>query len=211
MRHLLIYAASIFMSASANAASFTFGIDPFAGSTALTTAGRQVVGGEPFITFNVATDQFVLASSAFGPYGFGPNINFANDVIGNIPTSGNNMIVLRTFDDDANAATVFGAGNAANLIATRLTSPAPGFFIYFNSALDLPRLVFSTDLNDNTSDLKIIARLTNLPGQAGRDAMATFTAGNFVVPEPSSWALLLSLPVAIWSLRLRRRAGLLAN
>ena len=48
------------------------------------------------------------------------------------------MIVLETFDDDANAATAFAAGNAANLIAARLTTPGPGFFIYFNSALNLP-------------------------------------------------------------------------
>ena len=33
----------------------------------------------------------------------------------------------------------------------------PGFFIYFNSGLDLPRLVYSTDLSDNTADLKVLA------------------------------------------------------
>jgi hypothetical protein len=36
------------VAANAGAATFTFATDPFAGSTALTTPGRQVVGGEPF-------------------------------------------------------------------------------------------------------------------------------------------------------------------
>lgn len=205
MRRLVVSLVASLLSATAAAAPFTFGTDPFAGSTALARPGRQVVGGELFITFNVATDQFVLAQSAFGPYGFGPTINVVNDVIGNMPTSGVNAIVLRTLDDDGNAATPFGAGNAANLIAARFTAPSPGFFIYFNSGLDLPRLVFSTDLNDNTSDLKIVARLTNFTGQAGRDALPTFTAGNFVVPEPGSLALLFAMPLAFWSLRRRAK------
>ena len=75
------------------------------------------------------------------------------------------------------------------MIANRITTAGPGFFIYFNQGLDLPRLVFSTDLNDPTADLKILFRMTNLTGQGGRDAMPTFTASNFeftTVPEPSS-------------------------
>lgn len=104
-----------------------------------------------------------------------------------------NIIALQTFDNDGNPATPFAAGNAANLIADQITSPGAGFFIYFNSALDLPRLVFSTDLNDNTADLKILFRMTNLTGQGGRDAIPTFTASNFeitTVPEPATILLL---------------------
>ena len=106
-----------------------------------------------------------------------------------IPASGVNTIVLQTFDDDGNPATPFGAGHAANLIAAQITTPGPGFFIYFNQGLDVPRLVFSTDLNDNTADLKVLFRMTNLTGQAGRDAMPTFSGANFqlAVPEPSSF------------------------
>jgi hypothetical protein len=86
--------------------------------------------------------------------------------------------------------TPFGAGNAANLIADQITESAPGLFVYFNSGLNVPRLVFSTDLSENTSDLKILARMTNLTGQP--DALAGFNAANFVlVPEPSEWALFL--------------------
>jgi hypothetical protein len=194
--------------ATASAATITFFTDPFAGSTALTTPGRQVVGGEPSISFTPGVDQFQFDLGAFGPYGVGPNILFVNDVVGNIPGTNVNTIVLRTFDDDANLATPFAAGNAANLIAGQLTTPTPGFFIYFNQGLDLPRLVFSPDLNDNTADLKILARMTNLTGAAGQAAMANFTAANFAtvttVPEPSSMLLLSSGGALLAFLRRRR-------
>jgi hypothetical protein len=174
----------------ADATAFRFDTDPFAGSTALTTPGRQIVGGEAFVSFNIASDIFSLESTAFNA---GNQVLFANNVVGSLPTSGVNIIVLQTFDNDGNPATPFGAGNAANLIADQITSPGAGFFIYFNSALDLPRLVFSTDLNDNTADLKVLFRMTNLTGQAGRDAIPTFTESNFeitAVPEPVTILLL---------------------
>lgn len=175
---------------TALATTFTFDTDPFAGSTALTTPGRQVVGGEQFISFNIASDVLAFDPTVFG---IDSAIYFANDVVANLPSSGLNVIVLQTFDNDADGTTPFGAGNAANLIAAQITSSGAGFFIYFNSGLDLPRLVFSTDLSDATADLKILARFTNLGGQAGRDAIPTFTAANFsilTVPEPGTLALL---------------------
>lgn len=194
--------------ATASAATIVFFTDPFAGSTALSTPGRQVVGGEPSITFTPGVDQFQFDLAAFGPYGVGPNILFVNDVVGNIPGNNVNTVVLRTFDDDANLATPFAAGNAANLIAGQLTAPTPGFFIYFNQGLDLPRLVFSTNLDDNTADLKILARMTNLTGPAGQAAMANFTAADFAtvtaVPEPSSMLLLTSGGALLAFLRHRR-------
>ena len=94
-------------------------------------------------------------------------ILFANDVVGNIPGTDVNTVVLRTFDNDADLTTPFGAGSAANLIAGQLTTPTPSFFIYFNQGLDLPRLVFYPNLDDNTADLKILARMTNLTGARG--------------------------------------------
>jgi hypothetical protein len=183
---LLIPIVALILSASANATVFSFNTDPFAGSTALTTPGRQIVAGENFIYFNIATDIFSLESTAFG---VGSQVQFANNVVANLPPTGVNVVVLQTFDDDANSGTAFAAGNAANLIANQITTAGPGFFIYFNQGLDLPRLVFSTDLSDNTADLKVLFRMTNLTGQGGRDAMPTFTASNFeftTVPEPSS-------------------------
>lgn len=203
-----IVAALLTLNAAVNAATFDFVSDPFAGTDVLTTPGRQVVGGEPFISFSIASDIFRFDPKVFG---VGNQVLFANDVAGNLPTSGVNVIVLQTTDNDGNPMTPFGAGNAANLIADQITSSAPGFFIYFNSALDLPRLVFSTDLSDNTADLKILARMTNLAGQPGRDALPTVTESNFApTPEPSSM-LLMTTAGAFWAcaytLRRKRLRG----
>ena len=188
-------AALLTVSTPAAAAVITFNTDPFAGSTALTTPGRQVVGGEPSITFDIATDVFSFDATVFG---IDDTVSFANALAPNLPVSGLNIIVLQTLDNDANPATPFGAGNAADLIAAQITSAGPGLFIYFNSGLNLPRLVFSTDLSENTSDLKILARMTNLTGQSS--ALATFESDNFQIvpaPEPSSLAL-AALTASMW-------------
>lgn len=182
-------------SVSASAATFTFNTDPFAGSTALTTPGRQVVGNELFVpAFNLATDVFAFDPAVFNA---GTSLTLANNVVGNLPSGGANVIVLQTTDNDNNPGTGFGAGNAADLIAAQVTQPGAGFFIYMNSALSVRRLVYSTDLNDPAADLKILARLEQ---PTGADAIATlpsFTAANFAlttadtsVPEPATFALL---------------------
>lgn len=185
-----------------NATTFRFDTDPFLGSDALTTPGRQIVGGEDFISFNIASDIFSLESTVF-PFSPGNEVLFANNVVGSLPTSGVNIIVLQTFDNDGDPATPFAAGTAANLIAAQITSPGAGFFIYFNQGLDLPRLVYSTDLNDNTADLKILFRMTNLIGDDGRAAIPTFTESNFeitTIPLPPTVLLLGSglLGLAGW-------------
>lgn len=208
MRRRSILPLLLALAPSAFGTTFTFNTDPFAGTTATTTPGRQVIGNEIFINFNIGLDVFAFVPAIFGA---GNQVLFANNVAASLPTGGVNVVVLRSFDDDNNPATAFGAGNAANLIASQITTPGAGFFIYFNSGLDLPRLVFSTDLNDNTADLKILARLQNLGGQNGRDAMATFAAGNFTfaadtaVPEPTSLAMGACALALVFALRLRPR------
>ena len=177
-----------FLVGLANATVFTFNNDPFSGSDALTTPGRQIVGGEAFINFDIANDLFAFDTTVFGAYGVGDQVLFVNDLSSNLPSSGVNVIVLQ------DSTVPFAAGLAADAIADEITTPGAGFFIYFNSGLDLPRLVFSTDLNDNQADLKILARMTNLTGISGRNALPTFTASNFVfqqaIPEPTTIALL---------------------
>ena len=207
---ILSVVLGLMTSSPVGAAIITFATDPFEGSTALTTPGRQVVGNELFTEFAIASDVFAFEPTVFG---IGETINFANATVENLPTSGLNVIVLQTFDNDADPTTPFAAGTAANLIATQLTSPAPGFFIYFNSGLDLPRLVYSTDLSDNQSDLKILARLTNLGGQAGRDLIPTLTAANFQVasvPETAGNSMFVIAAMALLAVRssLRRRSAL---
>jgi hypothetical protein len=208
---LCIAAAGALLSTTASAAVFNFASDPFAGSNALTTPGRQTVGGEPFITFSIANDVFSFSAPVFG---FGDTINFASGLAGALPTSGSNAIALLNFDDDANPATAFGAGNAASLIASQITAPGAGFFIYFNSGLDLPRLVYSTDLSDNTADLKILARMVNLNGQPGRDAMPTFSSSNFQVSVPeqaSSLTLVIAAGALMAGTRLFKRKAATAR
>jgi hypothetical protein len=195
-----------FASATAQAAPFVIDVDPFAGSDALATPGRQVVGNgvEPAIDFDVANDQFVIDLAALSAYGFGPNINFANGAVDDIPVAGANVVVLQTLDNDANPLTPFLAGNAANLLAARITTPGSGFFIYFNSALDLPRLVFSTNLDDETADLKIVARLNNFLTHP--EFLPLLDEDNFAtVPEPTVALLLATGAAAFGRARARRR------
>lgn len=185
----------------AHATVFTFNTDPFAGSTALTTPGRQIVGGEPSISFSIATDVFAIDPAFFA---IGNQIHFVNDLVGNLPTGGVNVVVLQTTDNDGSPATPFNAGIAADLIAQQITSDGAGLFVYFNSALDLPRLVYSTNLNDNTADLKVLARMTNFDDPS---VLPTFTEANFtVVPEPSTLSLIVAGLVAGAMFMRRRRA-----
>ncbi len=179
-------------SAPAQAATFLFDRPPFEGSDAPATPGRQVVGGEISIpVFDFAQDVLALGIAA---HGLDRPLAFLSAEAADIPPSGRNVIVLRTldFDGDPTNGISLNAGQAANLIAAAITDPGPGIFIYFNSGLNLPRLVFSPDLSTSASDLKILARFTGLTGDAGRAAMGDFGAGNFAaVPEPATWAMLV--------------------
>jgi hypothetical protein len=196
---------------AAHATTFTFNTDPFAGTNVLNVPGRQIVGGEAFISFSIADDVFALDSSVFG---VGSSVRFASGLANTLPTGGANVIVLQNFDNDANPQTPFGAGNAADLIASRVTAHGAGFFIYFNQALDLPRLVYSTDLSSSNADLKILARMLNLNGAAGRNLLPTFTATNFELttpaspaPEPSNFLIMTGVGILGACYMLRRTRG----
>jgi hypothetical protein len=219
MRQLTFYCIGVALIAlcpAAHATTFTFNTDPFAGTNVLNIPGRQIVGGEDFLVFSIANDTYALDSTVFG---VGSSVQFANGHAATLPTSGVNVVVLQDFDNDANPLTPFGAANAADLIASRITTPGPGFFIYFNQSLDLPRLVYSTDLSSSNADLKILARMLNLNGSNGRNAIPTFTAANFEIttiassaPEPSS--VVMTLPVlaaCLYVLRRKRSIPSLAN
>ena len=49
-----------------HAMTFTFNTDPFAGTNVLNAPGRQIVGGEAFMSFSIANDVFALDSTALG-------------------------------------------------------------------------------------------------------------------------------------------------
>lgn len=193
----------------AGAATISFDVNPFTGSTALTTPGRQVFNGleRTLGSFDVGNDVFAFNANVFG---LGTSLTFVNALASGLPATGADVIVLQNSDNDGNPATVFGAGTAANLIANALSADGDGFFVYFNSALNVNRLVYSTNLNDNTADLSILARISSPAGQAAINALPTFRAENFAaVPEPSSYALALAalMGVAVVSRRPKKIAS----
>lgn len=186
------------------AADFNFNTAPFAGVD-VSAPTRQVIGNELFIgNFSSATDRFVFDSGAFGV----GSLSFFNGVAADLPAAGFNVIVLADNDNDFNPATPFNAGTAANLIASRIDQAGPGFFIYTNQGLGMNRLVFSSDLSVATGDLKIVARLTQPTGLDAIAAKADFGAQNFAlapVPEPETYALMLSGLLAVgWAARRKR-------
>lgn len=209
---LTLFAASAAFAAPAAAAVFRFDTDPFAGSTALTTPGRQVVGGELSIpVFNIATDRLSFDPSVFDLPG---GVRFASDFGANLPAGGRNVIVLRDIDADGNSSNgiLNNAGLSANLIASQVTTPGAGLFLYFNTGLNLNRLVYSTDLSSADADLRVIARFTGALGSDAQNALSSFSAANFdtAVPEPSSWAMLLAGFGLIGSVMRRRTIATVA-
>jgi hypothetical protein len=191
----------------AHAATVRFDTDPFTGSTALSTPGRQVFAGleQTLASFDFATDTFAFDAVVFG---LGSSLSFVNALVADIPAAGANVIVLRSTDNDADPATPFAAGNAASLVAAQITADGAGFFVYHNSALNVNRLVYSTNLNDATADLSVLARIASPTGAAAIAALPQFTAGNFVaaVPEPSTYALLGAGLLGVAVAQRRRRA-----
>lgn len=195
----------------AHATVFNFDTDPFAGTTALQTPGRQIIQNEQFIpSINLATDTFAVNSAAFGIPA--TTVSFANTLAANL-TGGQNVIVLEDLNQAGGrlpSGNTLAAGTAANLIANSGKESGPGLFVYFNSALNVSRLVFDTDLGSTTSDLKVLARFTGEVGQAGINDLPLFTASNFAlttsdVPEPASISVMLASLVGLLGLGLWRR------
>lgn len=198
-------ASTLLAAAPAFAANVVFNTNPFAGSAADPNDGvRTIFGGveRQLPAFDIANDRFVLDGTVFA---LGGGIQFTSGLVSALPDGGVNVVVLQSTDNDNNPATPFGAGNAATLIASAIDQDGAGFFIYHNSGLQVNRLVYSTNLNSATADLSILARITSLSGAQAIAALPTFTADNFAVPEPGTWALaLLGLGGAAWA---RRRVG----
>jgi len=204
----LALAIAVSASMPAAAVDFTFDQSPFAGTTALTTPDRQVVGNELFISgFNTSTDRLVFDTQVFDVTA---PLSFSNSFGANLPGGGAEVIVLRDIDADGNLQNgiLNNAGLSANLIAGQVATPGAGFFLYYNSVLDLNRLVYSTDLSSPLADLKIIARFTGVTGSAAQNGLANFSSANFAgnVPEPASWAMLITGFGTIGAVTRRRRA-----
>ncbi|MEO1522357.1 MAG: calcium-binding protein, partial [Cyanobacteria bacterium J06633_2] len=162
--------------------TFAFSGDPFDGAD-VSAPGRQIVGNEDFITdFDFANDQYRFNADDFGV----DSLNFfaLDGTAPGAEISGDaNVIVLLNSDNDNNPDTPFLAGTAAAQIAELTTDDRAGFFVYFNSNLQLNRLVYSTNLSDASADLKILSRQTDLVGQDAIDALSNFSADNFVLDD----------------------------
>src|SRR3982750_3887517 len=119
------------LTATVNAATLVFNNNPLPVPDP-TPATREVVGGlGTEFNFNIPTDVIGINFDAFG---VGP-LMFQSSTAANLPSSGGNFVVLQEFGPPMNA------GIAQDLIGGAISDPGPGFFIYFNTGLGVPRLV----------------------------------------------------------------------
>jgi hypothetical protein len=205
-RAAAVLAIALAAAPPAGAATVTFDVNPLAGAPGVIPGDgvRQVFGGAEITLpgFDTGTDVFRLDLAAFGVTG---PVRLANAPAAGLPAGGVNVVVLQDADNDGNPATAFNAGAAANLIAGAITESGAGFFVYFNSALNVNRLVFSADLSVPTADLAILARIAAPTGDAAVAALPAFTDANFAaVPAPGALPAFLA---ALGLLGLARRRG----
>ncbi|MBW4662249.1 MAG: hypothetical protein KME15_26650 [Drouetiella hepatica Uher 2000/2452] len=130
------------------------------------TTGISVLNAPDIIRdFTIGEDQFTLDAQALGI----DSVVFQKGLSSQIADG--NVIVLT----DSFAA----AGAAARAIANNnnITADA-GVFVYFNTTLQLNRLVYSTDLGGG-GDISVLANLDNQRGTAGQANLAQFSIANF--------------------------------
>lgn len=141
------------------------------GSTQLGSAPDQL------LDWLTATDRFRLQADDLNVVG---DLAFINALAADLPMQGVNVIVLQDSDDDGDPNTVFNARSAARLIGAQIQTPTPGFFLYFNSALGVNRLVYTPDLSDGEAGFSVLGAITTISGQAAIQELPLFTEANFM-------------------------------
>ncbi|MEM1379628.1 MAG: VPLPA-CTERM sorting domain-containing protein [Pseudomonadota bacterium] len=176
------------------------------GATAAHAAEFKVKSGTNLQVpgFDTSQDQFRIATDSFG---FDQRLAFLNTEAGGVDDLAN-IIVLQDFDDDNDASTVFNARSAARLIGANTDEDRDGFFVYYNSALQINRLVYSTNLADGDASFQIIAAILNPTGADAIAALPTFGADNFSeVPVPAAALLFGGVAAGFGALRKKRARG----
>ena len=159
---------------------FAYAGDPFEGRDVSAPEREIIADNQDLITdFDFAEDKYRFNAIDFDVDG---DVNFtavdANAEGASIAPGTNVVAVLNSNDaNDPNAP--FAAGTAANQIAELTTEDGAGFFAYFNSGLELNRVVYSTNLNDASADLNVISQQTDLTGARAINALNDFSADNF--------------------------------
>lgn len=179
---------------------------------AASAAVFDIEAGNPTLqisAFDVDNDRYRIFNDTFGVAG---PLDFQNAFAasGNLSDSAN-VVVLQNSDDDGNAATVFNARSAAGVIAANTAADRAGFFVYFNSALNINRLVFSQNLNDGLAALFILAANNAPTGLEAIAQLPTFAASNFQfaeVPVPGAVALFATGLLGAAAARKRRKTAL---
>ena len=159
---------------------FAYAGDPFEGRDVSAPEREIIADNQDLITdFDFAEDKYRFNATDFDVNG---DVNFAA-VNANAEDAtiapGTNVVAVLNSDNDSNPDTPFAAGTAANQIAELTSEDGAGFFSYFNSGLQLNRVVYSTNLNDASADLNVISQQTDLTGQDAIDALNNFSADNF--------------------------------
>ncbi|NJR58115.1 MAG: calcium-binding protein [Cyanobacteria bacterium CRU_2_1] len=156
---------------------FVYFGDVFANGTPAPNAvlGSNVLNTPDIITdFEIGADQFALDGQALGL----PTLTFAKGDSGQL--SGNPNVIVLT-NGFANAAAA-GKAIADN---NNITSGA-GIYVYFNTTLNLTRVVFSRNLGSG-GDISVLANLTNQTNVANQN---NFGANNFVLTNGTAAGVL---------------------
>lgn len=159
------------LTGGANRDSFQFDADPFDGQTPKPVAGTHISGvnNPDFITdFQVDEDNFALGRDALGL----SKLSFSDGKVADLSGSANVLVLQDSFPNGFVAAQTIADNN-------ELTGGA-GVFIYYNSNLQIDRLVYSADLAHG-GNISVLANLQNVTGSDALALLPSFSAQNFTL------------------------------